>query len=308
MISIDVRATEASARPSAYIEGWQGLGDTMYLRPALRKLAEAYDLHVSTPWPQLLADLDVKLVRPAGGLLRTQSENVARDGFTWSERPAAARILEPAVYWSRPSLGIPTSVAMSLLLDPAELVFDLPSFPRPACAPSRPYAVVRPVTVRREWANPARNPHPTYIAGAAAQLQDRGFVVVSVAHLKPGEEWALEPLPPADLVLHDGQLSVTELLGLTQHAAIAVGGVGWLVAACPAQRVPCVVIGGGHGYYNAPERVVAPPMDPSRIRFLLPDRYCRWCHDMDHACDKEIGGFAGFDNQFSAVLRELSIC
>lgn len=291
-------------KPSAFIEGWQGLGDTIYLRPALRKLAERYDLHVSTPWPQLLEDLDLKLIRPAGELLRTQGENVARDGFAWGQVRETAIVLQPAVYWPSPYLGIPESVAMSLGQDPAQLVFDLPKFPRPACAPDAPYAVVRPATVRREWANPARNPDPRYIAAAAAALQDRGLKVVSVAHLQEGEEWALKPLPPADVTLHAGELTITELLGLTQHATVAVGGVGWLIAACPAQRVPCVGIGGGHGYYNAPERVVAPPMDASRIRFILPRNYCRFCHDMNHACDKEISDFPG---QFAAALQELRV-
>lgn len=297
--------TEAPRKARAILDAWHGLGDTIYLRPVVRELSKRYDLHISTAWPELLADLDIRFVRPFETVLRVQAENVERQpDARWSERPEDARRIFPHCHWSRHQYAVPTLIAMSLEMDPTALTFDLPSFPRPAAAPDHPYAVVRPATVRKEWANPARNPDPRYIAAAAAELQRRGLAVVSVAHLADGAEWAIEPLPPADVTLHAGELSVTELMGLTQHAAVVVGGVGWIVPSSAAQRVPCLVIGGGHGFYNAPGRIVGPPMDGSRMRFILPDEFCRWCHDMLHACPKEI---SGFETKLDEALTQLGV-
>lgn len=51
----------------------------------------------------------------------------------------------------------------------------------------KPVAVIRPATVRKEWANPARNPDPKYLADAARELR-KHFYVVSLADLEEGEE------------------------------------------------------------------------------------------------------------------------
>lgn len=73
-------------------------------------------------------------------------------------------------------------------------VFDLPSFGESAVQPDKPVAVIRPATVRKEWANPARNPDPKYLAEAARELR-KHFYVVSLADLEKGEEWLVGEPP-----------------------------------------------------------------------------------------------------------------
>jgi len=287
---------------TAILEAWQGLGDTIFLRPSVRELAKRYDLYVRTPWPELLEDLDVKFVRPIG-TFRTQQKNLrGQESGRFARAPEDAVTLSPKANWSLP-LSIPAGAATSLGIDPAVLVFDLAGeSPPPAELTASPYAVVRPVTVRREWPNPRRNPDPRYVAAAATELQARGLRVISVADLKPGEEWALEPLPPADVQLHAGELGVRELMGLVKGAHVVVGGVGWIVVACPAYGTPLLVIAGGQGVYNRPEKVTAAPMDTSRVRWLFPDAYCRDCRDPEHDCPREI---TGFEEKLMAALEGL---
>lgn len=278
----------------AILDAWEGLGDTVYLRPTIRVLAEHHRLHVSTPWPELLEDLPVSFVR-TDPQYRTQAENTQRqpdDRFV--DRPRGALKLSPAVQWARRDLSIPAGIADSMDVRPEAFVFDLPSFDPPAAMPDDPYAVVRPVTVRKEWLNEARNPEPRYVAAAAAHVRDAlDLPVVSVAHLAEGEEWALEPLPPADVTLHHGELSVTELLYLIEHATVVIGAVGFLVPVAEAYRTPCVVIAGGQGWYNSPRKIQALPRGESSHRWILPDDYCRECKSRDHDCPREISDFEG---------------
>jgi hypothetical protein len=165
---------------------------------------------------------------------------------------------------------------------------DLPDFgPSPIAGA---YVVVRPVTVRAEWRADTRNPLPDYIAKAAAELQRRGYQVISVADLEEGAEWALDPLPPADVQYHRGELPVEQLLALVQGAAAVIGGIGWLLPAAIAAKVPAWIVCGGQGGYNAPELITSPGMDLSRIEFVVPDRFCR-CIQKQHSCDKRISNY-----------------
>ncbi|HSV22880.1 MAG TPA: hypothetical protein VLJ17_07615, partial [Xanthobacteraceae bacterium] len=72
-------------------------------------------------------------------------------------------------------------------------VFDLPDIGPPPLS-DRKIALIRPVTVRREWANTARNPIPSYVNDIAAALMETHCVVV-VADLQDDEEWLLCDLP-----------------------------------------------------------------------------------------------------------------
>ncbi|MNG04024.1 hypothetical protein D3C84_871280 [compost metagenome] len=163
------------------------------------------------------------------------------------------------------------------------------------------YVLVRPATVRTEWRADTRNPDPIYIAAAAAEMRHRGYRVVSVADLERGKEWALDPLPPADIQYHAGELQVEPLLALLQHAAALIGGIGWIVPASIAAQVPAWIICGGQGGFNSPEHITDSCMDLSRITFAVPDNFCR-CTLKQHTCDKRI---ADHDARFAAWADRL---
>jgi hypothetical protein len=290
------------------ILGMWGLGDNIYARPFVVAASRQYRVWLDTPWPELYADLDIRFVQ-GKRRLRTQRKNMARQSQTlWSTPPrlihevkiqygnlASSSILISLEWLWRALLGID--------FDPA--LFTLPRMGRSPVESDRPVAVIRPVTVRSEWKNEARNPKPEYVAAIAAELMDTHTVVV-VADLEAGAEWLVGELPPAHRYFVRGELNVRELLALVRDADIVVGGVGWIVPAGLALKVNTFVVLGGHGGHNAPAKITDPRLDLSRIGFATPERFCR-CTNMLHDCDKTIADPVGHFTEWAA-LRFGTIC
>lgn len=271
------------------IRGMLGLGDSIYSRAFLRKYPGAF---LETPWPEPYLDLDVKCVRPATQL-RTQAKNIQRE-HDW-HRPVGGGQMRIA-YGRDPIIQ---GLRKAFRCEPGE--FDLPDFGPPPV--DGRYVLVRPATVRAEWRADTRNPLPEYIASAAAEMRRRGWKVVSVADLEPGKEWAIDPLPPADIQFHKGELPVEKLLALLQYADAVIGGIGWIVPAAIAAKRPAWIICGGQGGYNSPEHITDKCMDLSRITFAVPDRFCR-CTLKEHNCDKRI---TDYERKFSKWADALQI-
>lgn len=269
--------------------GMLGLGDNIYQRAFIKALPGV--VHLQTPWPELYRDLPAVLpVRP-DTKLRTQRKNIHRC-HSWHRMPRGHVVR--VAYGGE---GIIPGMAKRFGVWPRQ--FDLPDF-GPSPVQGR-YVVVRPVTLRSEWRADARNPLPEYVAAAAAEMRHRGYQVVSVADLACGQEWALEPLPAADVTYHGGELPVEQLLALIQGAAAVIGGVGWIVPACIAAGVPAWIVCGGQGGYNAPELITSRQMDLSRIAFAVPDSFC-CCKQREHNCDKRI---SNYDARFAAWADRL---
>lgn len=264
----------------------QGLGDNIYQRGFVKNLGRP--VWLETSWPQLYRDIPgVRFVRPVTRL-RTQSKNVAAQKVyeTPPRRLRSIRIGYGSAELARGS--IVDAMRRQFGVEPD---FGLPDFgPCPVQADA-PIAVVRPVTARQEWLNEARNPEPRYVYAATMELRKRGYFVVSVADLAPNKEWLVGGMcPPANLHLHKGELGVEALLSLVQHAAVVVGGVGWIVPACIASGTPLYCVLGGCGGHNAPEVITSPRMDLSKVGWARPNRYCM-CTQHHHNCDKVISGF-----------------
>ena len=262
------------------IAGMNGLGDGLFQRAFVKNLRAP--VYLQTPWPELYSDIPgVHFVRSATRL-RTQQKNLARQAATvWERQPSGA--VRQISYGKE---GIMNGMRGAFGVEPAEL--DLP--PLPPSPVDGDYVVVRPVTIRAEWVAESRNPLPEYVARAAAVAKDAGLTVVSVADLVPGVEWALDPLPVADIQYHAGELDVLNLLSLVANARAVIGGIGWIVPAVLAARVPAFIVCGGNGGFNAPALIAGPPLDSSRVHFAIPDRFCR-CTVARHNCDKRISGF-----------------
>lgn len=268
-----------------HVHGMLGLGDNLYQRPFVRAAALRGQVYLSTPWPELYDDLGVRFVR-ADTSLRAQRKNLERQpAERWSVPPRCSSVR--ITY-----LGLEGSISEAMeraipLGGPLEM--DLP--PLPASPVSGRYAVVRPVTTRTEWRNPARNPIATYVREAARALQEAGFRVVSLADLCEGREWIEGPPISADVRFDRGELPVELMLALIQGASVVVGGPGFIVPAALAARTPLIVIAGGQGALNGPQRLVDRRIDASRVRWLLPEPYCM-CADRIHTCPKEIPDFS----------------
>lgn len=282
-----------------------GLGDSIYQRPFVRWHAERRgELYLRTPWPELFDDLPgVRFVRPDGMDLRTQARNIDRQPpERWVRGPVQAERLRGSYDLRTRGATILSDLQRTYRAERmGPLRLDLPDFgPAPL---DGPYAVVRPVTIRKEWSNPARAPDPAYIHRAAEILRDLGYTVVSVADVCDGLEWFAGEPPPADRTYHAGELPLPHMMALVQHASVVVGGVGWIAPAGMAFGVPTVLIGGGNGAHNAPDVVADPRLGTQRdaLRWLLPDDYCR-CTDRFHGCPKAIDRF---DDRFVDALGSL---
>lgn len=255
----------------------KGLGDNVYQRAFLKNMPGP--IYLDTPWPELVADLPhVHCVRPQTNL-RTQAKNIARHS-SWLMPPAK----QPARHIRYGTEGIIQGMSASFGVMPGE--FDLP--PLPPSPVEGKYVVVRPATVRSEWRAGTRNPDPAYIAWAAAEAMRRGYRVISVADLVDGQEWGVDPMPPADVRYHKGELPVEQLLALVANASAVIGGIGWLVPAALCAKVPAWIVCGGQGGYNAPELIT--PKGQSNITFAVPDNFCR-CKLKQHNCDKRISDY-----------------
>lgn len=259
------------------INSMRGLGDNIYQRAFVKALRGT--VYIDTPWPELYSDIpDIHFVRP-DTKLRTQAKNIAKQG-AWQTRPRSGSVR--AISYG--SAGIVRGMQAAFGVQP--MPFDLPDFGSSPVAGK--YVVVRPVTVRAEWRADTRNPDPFYIHQAAIAAQRLGYKVVSVADLEDGKEWAEGMLPPADIRYHRGELSVTQLLALLQGAAAVIGGIGWIVPACIAAKVPAWVVCGGQGGFNAPE-LICPA--GTTVTFSVPDNFCR-CKLKEHNCNKRITNHA----------------
>lgn len=258
------------------INGMRGLGDALFARAFIKQFKG--DVWYDTPWPELVSDLpNVHCVKPQT-TLRTQAKNISRYA-QWEVAPRGLPQRHPR-YGAE---GIIQGLTQTFGVLPGE--FDLP--PLPPSPEVGPYVVVRPVTVRSEWRADTRNPIPEYIYAAAQEASRRGYRVISVADIDAVNEWSVGCLPPADVQYHKGELQVEELLSLVANAAAVIGGIGWLVPAALAAKVPAWIVCGGQGGYNAPE-LICP--EGSTITFAVPDNFCR-CRLKQHGCNKEISNY-----------------
>jgi hypothetical protein len=265
----------------------QGLGDNIFQRPFIKALSREWDVFLETAWPELYSDLPVKFVNPHTRL-RTQAKNAARSKVDWVPRPHGCRQVRRNSYISAFRFGRSIIAGMEesfgIKLNPDD--FDLPPLPPFPIKADKPIAFVRPVTVRKEWFNAARNPEPQYIADMIEILRPTHHTVC-VADLEPYVEWLIGPDLNAEVNFIRGQLTMMEMLALLNASDIVIGSVGWIVPASIALKRNCFVILGGQGGHNAPDKILDPRLDCSRIGFAMPEKFCR-CTNMRHGCNKTI--------------------
>jgi hypothetical protein len=280
-------------REPLLITSMLGLGDSIYCRAVLRELAKTREVYAYTPWPTLLADTQIKCVKPTTRL-RTQNKNMDRP-YNWASVPGIvdARTL---TYTGRPGTML-QALCESVGVKAETLDF---SGPPVANLDREPYILVRPVTRRTEWKSDSREPRAEYLCEAVEAMRPH-YRIISVADIAPPHEVAVPPLPWADETYHNGEKTVEELLALVAGAAGVVAGVGWAVPACIAYRTPLFLVYGGCLGHNGPARIMDPRLDTSRIYGVMPDSPCH-CRDSSHACTKSIADLDRHIEAFAAGL------
>jgi hypothetical protein len=271
------------------IQGQYGLGDNVYARPFIRSIARRRAVYLETPWPELYSDLPVRFIKGHRSL-RTQAANILRQPKQlWSVAPPGTARMQLGYGSADLEIrGIIRTLERKIPLAIDEpLDMDLPDMGQSPVIADKPIAVVRPVTVRTDWRNEARNPLPEYVMRAADTLFDTHHVVV-VASLAPGQEWLVAGTPSHDVAFLKGELDVKRLMALCRAADVLVGGVGWIVPVALALRKKAFIVLGGHGAHNSPKVITDPRLDLSRIGFATPERFCRCSNMMHRRCDKTI--------------------
>jgi hypothetical protein len=283
-------ASSRRTKPLLIKAPW-GLGDAIYVRPVIRDACLQREIYLETPWPELYSDLPVHFVLGHKGL-RLQWRNVQRqDAKLWETPPPGIDQvalgygpieLETADVFTAMARKMP----MRMVTEP---VWDLPDMGEaPVDSGDAPLAFVRPVMRRLEWDNEARNPLPQYVADIAGDLKARGYATLVVCDIQVDRELlAAGIMPPHNVALTKGELSVRQLLATVRDAAVVVGPVGWIVPACVALGTPAFVVLGGNGGMNAPDRLLHPKMAADHIGFAMPKVMCM-CMDMRHECEKSI--------------------
>lgn len=258
------------------IHNHRGLGDNIYERAFVKMLPKP--VYLDTPWPEIYGGIEgVHFIHPQT-TLRTQAKNIARHA-DWVMPPGR----QPTRQIRYGAEGIIPGMIASFGVMPCE--FDLP--PLPPSPETGKYVVVRPATVRSEWRADTRNPLTEYVNEAVLAAAGRGYRVISVADLEDGQEWPVGDLPFATERYHKGELPVEQLLALVKGAAAVIGGIGWIVPAALAAKVPAWIICGGQGGFNSPKQICP---DGSTITFAVPDNFCR-CKLKQHNCDKRISDY-----------------
>lgn len=276
------------------VNGMQGLGDNIYQRGFIKALSrQGHKVTVRTSWPQLYDDLDGIGFHKPHTSLRTQRKNVeGADPAYWGHQTQFDKVLN--IHYASQK-NIPNDLTLRFGIRP---VWGLPKFKRDK--KRKPYIVIRPVTVRKEWNSRARNPLPEYI-DQAARILSKDFHIISVADLEPGKEWIVGDEPCSDEKYHGGELNFQELMGLCQGAAAIVGGVGWIVPFSVSNSTPCFIVSGGNGGQNRPDRLVNGTMDLSRMMFATPDDICP-CIDQSHNCVKTINDLERKVHEWKSLL------
>ena len=287
-----------------FVDCLQGIGDQIYSRPFVKLLAAdpSNEVYLNSVLPFLYSDIPgLKFIDPGVPKYRTQQKAYDPEMFTCFTDPPAE--FDRTIKWgyARQELrkhNIVSHMEHAFGFAPHQkLDFTLPSWgdadrlvdhvlTHPLYA-RMPIAVIRPVTIRKEWLCSSRAPDPHYLGWAARVLRDAGYFIVSIADCAEGEEWIDGPLPYADLRLHAGELGIKGTLTLLKRASIVVGGSGFIIPAAVSAGTRLFIIFGGRGEYDNPHIVLDLRMDLKKIGWALPDKFCR-CNKMEHACNKEI--------------------
>lgn len=291
------------------IQGHHGLGDNLHQRAIVRQLMKDHQVWLESSWVAPYYDLiasGLKVIhRPT--VLRTQTKNAGRERqlFSTDKPPINVKVVRLSynVGLVREARSVLGAMFKSANLKPESMDFRLP-VPREWVAkaravvghPDKPIMVYRPLVVRREWKNEARNPDHASYAALFKSIRDQ-FHVISLADVEPNVEWIVGERVEADQSFHRGELDFETLAGLFSIAGAVFCSPGFAVVLAQAVGAPVIsVFGGYESAYSFSAGAQFSPWCP--IEPITPvDDFSHYCMtskkiDMPAALDK-IAGFVG---------------
>jgi len=287
-----------------YVKSYLGIGDNIYQRPFIKKLAEKHDtIYLDTPIPQIYVDCgkNIRYVRPSDSL-RTQNKiSDELPEVLWTEVPHGTPRIKMGYHFVNTAgkchqKGDSVIECFDAQVPGADLPRDFKLDVREAWIKEaedtlseigyksrKQMCIIRPCTVRKEWEVPNRNCKPEYIQLLIDNYKDK-YTFISIADLEEGLEWTDGQLQGIDHTCHKGEFSWNAIMGLFKIADMVITPVGFALPLAAAVDVKCFVIFGG---YMEPEIVLDRRMGLENMAWVTPDPMCE-CRDPKHECNLEI--------------------
>ena len=288
-----------SQKPPIVVDGMYGIGDNLHQRAAIRELMKTHEVWLKTchaaVWHDMVKQGLHLMLKPTS--LRTQAKIIEREKGSFpksSEPPAGAHGIK--IWYRKDQIDLYGTIAHTLMHECG--VSGTPDFSFPVKPDwtararelianwnpeQKPLMIYRPIVQRREWNGANRNPDPVAYEALYKAVKDK-FYVVSIADLKPNEEWIVGPEQPADLKIHDGSLPFEVMAGLFKEAALVFCNAGMAPVLAQAVGTPSIVVYGGRESFKTTQAAgahLAPTLG------IDPDRPCD-CHTERHNCNKKI--------------------
>lgn len=234
------------------------MGDNLHQRAVMRELMEKRTVFLESSWVAPYHDLigdGLKVLRKETHL-RTQAKNADRESDLFCKEPVPPGTPSIRLRYGPFDVRRFRSVLVAMFRSaglagtPDRWDFRLPVKPEWIAAaravvgnPSKPILVYRPIVIRTEWNNEARNPCPIGYGELFTAFRDR-YHVVSVADLEPGKEWITSAPIDTDQEFHRGELPFETLAGLFAIASLVWCSPGFSVVLAQAVGAPVVGIFG----------------------------------------------------------------
>ncbi len=302
--------------PDLFITGPGGFGDTFHLRSIVRALANRYtNIYVRTALPEAFWDIEnVKFVRPTTNKLRAQKEHVEyldkAKGHKWTKPPdgtAHHSWASLAPSW-RHQTNKPNSVAVPVNprgeesttkyfinehgIDSIDYSFPLKkAWVKEAekiigslNLQGKKLCIVRPPSIRKDWANYARNPKPEYFQLLIDKYK-KDYFFVTAGNNQHNQEWYVGTAPRGINKKYDhGELALTTLFALIKLADMIITPPDFFSMLAIAMRTKCFCIFGGCA---KPSIIFDEKMGLENFTHVAPNPFCN-CVRMEHNCNKEI--------------------
>ena len=306
--------------PAVFVNGYWGLGDCIYQRPFVAALARKYPgrLFVSTPYPELYADIDGIRFPPPGTSLRAQGSHIKTlPKETWTKLPD--RFVQiPLDYsqtmgsgrncWEYIEQSIPLTGDLVWRFEPPTEWIEKGIEKFPKISSGGKLCLMKLPTLRSEWHITARNPKPEYFQRFIDRYH-KEFSFVSFSNNAEGKEWFEGDVEGFDARYDHGELDFHTMVGLVACADFCVTPPGFLLALALMLGKPVLLIAGG---YMHPLYLTDPRMGLANYEAIVPIPFCH-CLDEKHECNKTIepkrllAGFESFVRRIGVGVQTLPI-
>lgn len=295
------------------VDGMTGIGDALHMRAVLKKLMRDHNVWLETCWYHPYHDLigwGLKLIHRPLPWYNLKKFRDAEEPFFAGFEPPPPNAQRRKIWYTKAAMDASGGTILSamfhycgLRMEHGDADFSLPvpadwrrgvgifDVKRAHVEGLKPLCIYRPITDRSEHCNvtQTRNPEPEVYNALFGEIRSE-FFTISIADLEEGSEWIVGREPQADVTLHHGQLSFTDMVAMFASADLVFSPAGFAPVLAQAVGTPSITVYGLRESFYSTQRAGA-HLAPSLG--INPDRPCD-CHDRIHGrlhavqCSKHI--------------------